>query len=215
MRLFRLAAIGVLLSMVGLSQAAEVGEEEGQYISMEEITEEMRRKFGDEIFQGDVTSGLRRMGVQQMCRPWSCERGSNPNLVMTFAGRKWGSCVNMDHCLCGLMPLQMAYWCPKECRIDCGGTCATEQECPNGYAIENGQVVELEYSLPPPPWDEWICGLGTACPTPQPTPSPSNSPTSSAAPTISPEPTPAPTVAPSTAGRDDSPSLSPIWYYSG
>lgn len=199
MHLFKLTAIGLLA--FGTSANVEPEEQQG-VITMEEITEMMRQEHGDGILQGE--GGLRKL----QCQPWSCEQGSNPKLVMTFAGRKWGSCVDMDPCLCGLMPLQMAYWCPKECRVDCGGTCATEAACPDGFAIENGEPVILEYPLPPPPWEQWPCGLGTACPTPAPTPAPSRELSASPAPSISAEPTMS--AAPTEMTRADE-DLPPIW----
>lgn len=50
----------------------------------------------------------------------------------------------------------------------------------------DGSVAVYNYSLPPPPWDTWICPLGTACPTLPPTSAPTDIPTSSPAPSSSP-----------------------------
>jgi len=47
------------------------------------------------------------------------------------------SCQAMNHCLCGIMPAQMAYWCPQQCRIECGGSCARAQDCPNGFLVNS------------------------------------------------------------------------------
>ena len=230
-RFSKLASLGVLFSLLDISQSSprsplrEAAENaakmtgEKQYVSMEDITKEMRELYGPELFDGDQAGGLRKL---EQCQPWTCEKGSNPDLVMTFAGRNWGSCVDIDPCLCGLMPLQMAYWCPKECRIDCGGTCATPEVCPDGYAIEDGQIVVLEYPLPPPPWDEWICGLGTACPTPMPTPAPSvpalsDATASSPAPSLKTDTKGIPGIFPPTSADTSAPSvnLPPIWYWGG
>lgn len=91
MRLSKLAVIGAL-ALVGLSSANDFENDERETISMEEITREMIQKYGSDIFQGNKgDGGLRKLGNTLPCQQWSCEHGSNPNLVMTFAGRKWGS----------------------------------------------------------------------------------------------------------------------------
>lgn len=57
----------------------------------------------------------------------------------------------MNPCVCGLHPRRMAFWCPKLCRPSCGGTCATPSSCPNGFNIENNQVVS--YTGTPDPYN--------------------------------------------------------------
>lgn len=110
MRFSKLAALGVLLSMLGA--AAE--ESEKKYISMEEITAEMKLKFGEEILEGDEAGGLRKL----QCQPWSCEHGSNPDLVMTFAGRKWGSkCSSRSSTVLKILCFSCTHHAMSLCRL--------------------------------------------------------------------------------------------------
>ena len=169
-KLSLLAALGVLFITIGVSQSSsslrgnerQENDEEIKYISIQEITAKMETLFGKEIFEGTVEDGLRKLNA---CGPQlSCDGGGASNYVMTFGGRNWGSCQNMDHCLCGLVPMQMAFWCPYQCRPGCGsGACATPQECPNGFNIENGAVTPYTGELPPAPYTYWPCNLGPAC----------------------------------------------------
>mmetsp|Transcript_23732 Transcript_23732/g.43075 ORF Transcript_23732/g.43075 Transcript_23732/m.43075 type:complete len:201 (-) Transcript_23732:85-687(-) len=200
MKFSLLSAAGMLVSILVVSQGKE--NDGKKYISMEEITEQMKKQYEEAMFEKDVGGGLR--GLQATCQQWACLE-PNDDLIMTFAGRTWGNCNDMNPCLCGLMPLQMAYWCGKKCRPDCGGTCALPENCPNGFAVEpDGSVAQYDYALPPPPWEEWICPLGTACPTAAPTPFPTDMPT----------PSPTGTTRSSTGGTR-APALSPIWYMGG
>lgn len=84
MRLSTLAgAIGALA--LGSTNAAADKWEGRETISIEEITEEMK------LFMGEDSTSIERGLRKLQCQQWTCEKGSNPDLIMTFAGRKWGS----------------------------------------------------------------------------------------------------------------------------
>lgn len=88
MRLSLLAAAGVLLSMLVVSQGQEIEALEGEkLISMEEITEQMKKDYDEAMFDKHVGGGLRGL---QPCQQWAC-LVPNDDLIMTFAGRTWGS----------------------------------------------------------------------------------------------------------------------------
>lgn len=176
-------------------EAAENETSEVRYVSMEDITAEMELVFGKEALENNG-AGLRRK-LDGM----PCDRGGGEKDVITFGQEEWGTCYTMNHCLCGLMPMQMAYWCPYRCRVDCaGGSCATPEECPNGFNVDDtGAVVDYVGTLPPPPWQYWPVNMGPACPwyanpaAPTATPAP-----------VTPAPTPAPTVSPTPAATSGS-----------
>ena len=93
MNLSLLAAAGMLLSMLVVSQGQE--EKDGkQYISMEEITEQMKQQYEKSMFEANVGGGLRGL---QTCQQWACLE-PNDDLIMTFAGRTWGS----KYCTCNV-----------------------------------------------------------------------------------------------------------------
>lgn len=201
MKLSKLAALGVLSMLVGVSQSINLrGNEEAhsetKFISLEEITAKMVAKYGKETLDLPVEDGLRKL--QCSGGEISCDGGGTPDYHITFGGRDWGSCQEMDPCLCGIAPMSMAFWCPYQCCPGCGGSCATPQKCPRGFNIDKGVVTPYEGKLPPPPYPYWPCNMGPACEwyaNPGANTQPQGAQTSAPVGPITVEPTPAPVAA--------------------
>jgi hypothetical protein len=87
MKFSLLSAAGLLVSMLVVSQGQE--NDRKNYISMEEITEQMKKQYEEAMFEKDVGIGGLR-GLQATCQQWACLE-PNDDLIMTFAGRTWGS----------------------------------------------------------------------------------------------------------------------------
>jgi len=184
-RLSKIAIVGVLFIMLGLVQSSKTSlrgkDTEApppmEIVTMEEIVAMMEMEEFVEAITEDEEGGLRKLGDD------TCWHGGQENQNLSWLGRTWGSCGSMSPCLCGLQPRQMAYWCPDLCRPSCGGSCATPNACPNGFNIENGQVVAYTGTI------DWVgypsfwpgnwgtqCGIyynpGAPGATPAPTPAP-------------------------------------------
>lgn len=155
-RLATIAVIGVLFVTVGLVQA-EARSEMETVITMEEIGAMMEmEEFVEAITEG---SGLlRELQVDDQC--W---HGGQSNQNLSWLGRSWGSCEELDHCVCGLHPRRMAYWCPQLCRPSCGGTCATPDQCPNGFNVEDGQMVPYSGSPDPDSYPSFCKSIQSRC----------------------------------------------------
>jgi len=68
-----------------------------------------------------------------------CDRGGGVDQRLTFFGHDFGlGCAQADPCLFALMPIRMAYYCPRQGRPKCGGRCYTvAQHCPpNGILVD-------------------------------------------------------------------------------
>ncbi len=158
----KLAAIGVFFATISLSQSsrtslrgeepsieaqmeADIKEEAGEieYITMEDIDAMMELEhFEEEVMGG----GLRKLQIPE------CAHGGQSNQYLTWLGKNWGNCQNLDPCVCGMHPRRLAYWCPQKCLPACGGQCAYTsgvsscsgnscRSCPSGFNLENGSLV--------------------------------------------------------------------------
>lgn len=132
-RLPRITVVGGVLfatSAAGLSMEMETVtitmEQIDAIIAKEEFMKEPTYKEGDH---------------HKLQEDDQCWHGGQSNQNLSWLGRSWGSCQDLDPCVCGLQPRRMAYWCPELCRPSCGGSCATPSDCPNGFNVEDGQTV--------------------------------------------------------------------------
>ena len=176
-RLSKLAALGVLFIMISGShcsnstlrgalkeegdfeqEEAEIEQEaeaEIEYVTMEEIMAELELQD----FFGIMDESHRKLADT------TCWHGGQSNQVLTWLGVNWGSCQNINPCVCGLSPRAMGSWCPNKCRSSCGGSCATPSKCPRGFNVNSSGSVIRIYGTPStityPPY--WPPNWGTEC----------------------------------------------------
>lgn len=82
-----------------------------------------------------------------------CDRGGADNQRLVFFGHDFGmGCAQADPCLFALMPIRMAYYCPKQGRPVCGGKCySVAQHCPNGVIVDADGIT---HSVSDPKWTQ-------------------------------------------------------------
>ena len=70
-----------------------------------------------------------------------CDRGGADNQRLVFFGHDFGlGCAQAHPCLFALMPIRMAYYCPKHGRPVCGGECySVAKHCP-----PDGMLVDMD-----------------------------------------------------------------------
>lgn len=110
----KLATAGVFCLLFGVSQSSrtalrgntnatlmeeELLEAEIEYVAMEDIIAQLEEQYGAELFNGTVESGLRMLGDN------TCWHGGQSNQVLTWLGRKWGSCQSMSPCMVSFLLL--------------------------------------------------------------------------------------------------------------
>ena len=92
----------------------------------------------------------------------TCDGGAQLNQAITINGRQVGNCETINPCLCGIDPISFAIWCPNQCRPACGGQCAQNRDCPNGFAVDKeGNKIELGDVRQNHPY--WYSNLGPSC----------------------------------------------------
>lgn len=138
-----IAVVGVLFIMLGLAQSAlvqVVGDNDADVmvdVTMDEI--DIMMNLEDSL---NPISTAREGDDRELQEDDTCWHGGQENQNLYWLGRSWGNCQSLDPCVCGLHPRRMAYWCPELCRPSCGGACATPSTCPDGFNVENDQLVE-------------------------------------------------------------------------
>ena len=156
-RLARTAVVGALFVVIGLVQAGKNMEarREMETVTMEEIDAMMEMEEFVKPITGEDGDLRKRLQVDDQC--W---HGGQSNQNLSWLGRSWGSCEELDHCVCGLHPRRMAYWCPELCRPSCGGACATPDQCPDGFNIEDNQMVPYSGSPDPDLYPSFCKSIG-------------------------------------------------------
>jgi len=82
-----------------------------------------------------------------------CDRGGGADQRLKFFNHDFGlGCAQADPCLFALMPIRMAYYCPKEGRPQCGGMCySVAQHCPaSGILLDRNMT---GHNITDPKWD--------------------------------------------------------------
>ena len=83
-----------------------------------------------------------------------CDRGGADNQRLVFFGHDFGmgcaQAAQSNPCLFALMPIRMAYYCPKQGRPVCGGECYTvEKHCSSGVIVDADGI---SHSISDPKW---------------------------------------------------------------